>query len=264
MRGQNHIVFICKVRQEFIAAFLRLYREHIHRSARNMTGIQMLLQRVQIRYETAGQIDENRILLHMGELVLTEETGIGLAAIDMQSDHIGLLEQLVQRGATVSIAHGKLLFDVVEHHTHAKRLGDDGKLGADIAVADDTERLASHLVGAGSGLIPHAMLHVMGVRGNAAHQADDIADDQFHHGAGVRIWSIEYGDAMLARIVKIDLIGTYAEASDRGERRTGIDDLAGHAGFGSDTQEVNAFQSVDEFVFVESAFEALDFEAVVT
>ena len=55
----------------------------------------MLLQRVQIRHETAGQIDENRILLHMGELVLTEETGIGLAAIDMQGDHIGLLKQLV-------------------------------------------------------------------------------------------------------------------------------------------------------------------------
>lgn len=34
----------------------------------------------------------------------TEETGIGLAAIDMQCDHIGLFEQFVQRGATMGIA----------------------------------------------------------------------------------------------------------------------------------------------------------------
>ena len=164
----------------------------------------------------------------------------------------------------MGIAHGKLLFNVVEHHAHAKCLGDDGKLRSDIAVADDAERLASHFMRAGSRLVPHTVLHMMGVRRNAAHQANDVADNQFHHGASVGIWGIEHGDAVLARIVEIDLIGADAEATDSRERRTCVDDFAGHAGFGANAQQINVFQGVDEFIFVEGAPEALDFEAVVT
>ena len=141
---------------------------------------------------------------------------------------------------------------------------DDGKLRSDIAVADDAERLASHFMRAGSRLVPHTVLHMMGVRGNAAHQANDVADNQFHHGASVGIWGIEHGDAVLARIVEIDLIGADAEAADGRERRTCVDDFAGHAGFGANAQQINVFQGVDEFIFVEGAPEALDFEAVVT
>ena len=55
---------------------------------------------------------------------------------------------------------------------------------------------------------------MMGVRRNAAHQANDVADNQFHHGTSVGIWGIEHGDAVLARIVEIDLIGADAEAAD--------------------------------------------------
>ena len=43
-----------------------------------------------------------------------------------------------------------------------------------------------------------------------------------------------------------------------------VDDFAGHAGFGANAQQINVFQGVDEFIFVEGAPEALDFEAVVT
>ena len=64
---------------------------------------------------------------------------------------------------------------------------------------------------------------------------------------------IEHGDAVLARIVEIDLIGADAEAADGRERRTCVDDFAGHAGFGANAQQINVFQGVDEFIFVEGA-----------
>ena len=88
------------------------------------------------------------------ELVFAEESRVRLASIHMKRDHIGLFQQFVERVATVGVAHGELLFNVVEQHAHAKRLGDDGKLGADVAVADDAERLASDLMGAGGRTYP--------------------------------------------------------------------------------------------------------------
>ena len=114
----------------------------------------------------------------------------------------------------MGVAHGELLFNVIEQHAHAKRLGDDGKLGADVAVADDAERLASDLMGAGGGLIPHAVLHMMRMCRNTAQQADDVTADQLHPGAGVRIRCVEHGDATLAGMCQIDLIGADAEAAD--------------------------------------------------
>ena len=85
---------------------------------------------------------------------------------------------------------------------------------------------------AGSGLVPQAMAHVMRVGGNAAHQADDVADHQFHHGTGVGIRGVEHADAMLARIIEIHLIGADAEASDRGQGRASVDDRCGHGRLG--------------------------------
>ena len=74
---------------------------------------------------------------------------------------------------------------------------------------------------------------------------------------------IEHGDAVLARIVEIDLIGADAEAADGRERRTCVDDFAGHAGFGANAQQINVFQASMSSSSLRRP-EALDFEAVVT
>ena len=95
------------------------------------------------------------------------------------------------------------------------------------------------------------------------HQADDVADDQFHHGSSVRIRGVEDGDAVLACVFKIHLIGADTEASDGGERRTRVDDLAGHTCLGSDAEQVDALQSVDQLVFAQGSLEAFHLEAMV-
>ena len=179
-----------------------------------MAGIEVLLQSSQIGDETARKVNENRVLLHVGELVFAEESGVRLAAIHVQGHGIGLFQQFVEGVATVGIAQCQFLLNVVEHHAHAEGLGQYRQLGADVAVADDAEGLASHFMRTGSGLVPQAMLDVMRVCGNAAHQADDVADHQFHHGTGVGVGSVEHGDATLAGMCQIDLIGADAEAAD--------------------------------------------------
>ena len=146
MRRQNHIVLIGQRRGERIAGLLGLDGEYVHGRAGKMPGIKMPFQRIKVGDEAAGQVDEDCILLHVGKLVVTEKADVRLAPIDMQGDHVGLFQQLVERAAAMGIAHGELLFDVVEHHTHTESLGDDGKLGADIAITDDAQRLAAYLM----------------------------------------------------------------------------------------------------------------------
>ena len=181
----------------------------------------------------------------------------------MQGHRIGLLQQFVKGLATVGVAHRQLLLDIVEHDAHAQSLRQHGQLRADIAVSDDAQGLAANLMGAGSGLVPQAMAHVMRVGGNAAHQADDVADHQFHHGTGVGIRGVEHADAMLARIIEIHLIGADAEASDRGQGRACVDDRCGHGRLGPYAEQAHAVKRLDEFLLAQGALARLHFETVI-
>ena len=102
------------------------------------------------------------------------------------------------------------------------------------------------------------------VRGDAAHQADDVANDQFHHGTGIRIRRVEHGDAALARVVEIDLVGADAEAADRGQVGTGVDHLASDIRLGANAQQINTFERVDELILAQSALERFHFKTVVS
>ena len=199
----------------------------------------------------------------MRELVLTEETGIGLAAVHVKRHDVGLFQQLVQGFATLGVAQGELFLQIVEHHAHTERLGQHRKLRADIAVADDAQGLAADLVGAAGGLIPHAVLHMMRMCRNTAQQADDVTDDQLHHGAGVRIRCVEHGDAMRAGIVEIDLIGADAEAADGAEVRSCVDDLPRDGRLGSHAKQIDAIKRFDELVLAQSALHGGDGESVI-
>ena len=85
----------------------------------------------------------------------------------------------------MGVAQCELLLDVVEHHAHAQRFRQYRQLGTDVAVSDDAQRLAAHLMRTGGRLVPQAVLDVMRMRRDATHQADDVANHQFHNGTGV-------------------------------------------------------------------------------
>ena len=54
----------------------------------------------------------------------------------------------------MGVAQCELLLDVVEHHAHAQRFRQYGQLGTDVAVSDDAQRLAAHLMRTGGRLVP--------------------------------------------------------------------------------------------------------------
>ena len=64
-------------------------------------------------------------------------------------------------------------------------------------------------------------------------------------------------------VFEIHLVGANAEAADRGERRTRVDDLAGHTGLGTDAEQVDTFQRINQLVLAQGSLEALDLEAMV-
>ena len=74
----------------------------------------------------------------------------------VQAHHVGLGQQLVEGVGGLDVAVAQLVGVVVVDHAHAHGLGQHGELGADVAVADDAERLAAHLVGADRALVPAA------------------------------------------------------------------------------------------------------------
>ena len=116
---------------------------------------------------------------------------------------------------------------------------------------------------AGGRLVPHALLHVVRVRGDAAHQADDVADHQLDDRTGVGVRRVEHGDAVLAGVVEVDLVGADAEASDGGQRGAGVDHLAGHAGLGANAEQAHAVKRFDQLVLAQSSLEGFHFEAMV-
>src|SRR3712207_9126669 len=65
-----------------------------------------------------------------------------------QGDDVGLGQQLAQRRDGAGVAVRQLAGAVVVDHPHAEGLGQHRELAADVAVADDAQRPAAHLVAA--------------------------------------------------------------------------------------------------------------------
>ena len=95
---------------------------------------------------------------------------------------------------------------------------------ADIAVADDAERLAADLVAAVGRLVPAARHGRRPSAEDPAQQHDDLADHQLGHAAGVGERRVEDRDAAAARGVEVDLVGADREAADRDQPVGGLED----------------------------------------
>ena len=115
-------------------------------------------QRVEIDHGAAAVVDQERARLHRAQLLLADHAG-GLRRLGhMQADDVALRQQLLQLLDRLGIAMAELVGAVVKDHAHANGFGERRELRADIAVADDAERLAADLVAAGRRLVPAAVM----------------------------------------------------------------------------------------------------------
>ena len=163
----------------------------------------------------------------------------------MERDHVGGFEQRFERGHGARVAERQLHFDVVEHHLHAQRFGQHAHLRADVAVADDAQRLAARLAGTGGGLDPLAAMGGGVAPGDAAHQQHDFGQHQLGHAAGVRERRVEDRDAAILRGFQIHLVGADAKAADGGEVARRFEHAARQLCGGADADDVSVARRFD-------------------
>ena len=127
------------------------------------------------------------------------------------------------------------------------------QLGADVAVADDAERAAAHLVGALGGLVPHAVVHQRVLLRQPPGERDDLGDRQLDDGAGVGERRVEHRDAAPGRGGQVDLVRADAERADGEQVGRGLEHALGDMGLGADAKQADAPELLDELVLAEGA-----------
>ena len=139
-----------------------------------MLRLQRRHQRVDIHDRTPSGIDQMGTRLHPRQLFGADHPKSPRRFRNMQGHHVGEVQEGVQRWQCLNIAQRQLGLDVVKHHPHPQRLGQQSDLGTDVAVADDTQAFTAHLVGTGGGLDPAAAMDRGITLGNTAHQQHDF------------------------------------------------------------------------------------------
>ena len=215
---------------ELVAPALRLVGEDVDGRPGDVPGFDVAPQRGVVDHEPAGQVEEQRPRPHRGELGLAEEAAVAVAPVHVQGDGLHRLQQLGQGRAAPRVADGQLVGDVVEVHRHAQVLGQHGQLGADVAVADDAEPAAAHLVAAGGRLVPGARVHLGVLLRQPPGQGDDLGQRELDHAARVGERRVEHRDPAPARRGQVDLVDADAERADRDQVRGLVQDPRGDLG----------------------------------
>jgi len=145
MGRQDHVLEPLKRRGERTVVPGRLFRKHVQAGASEVSAPERLGEGADIDDEAAGQIQKESALFHHAKLALAEELVVVCAAIDVDSDDVGPLQEILERTAFSRVSKREPFDDVVviDIETHGFRK--NGELGADIAVSHDPELLAADL-----------------------------------------------------------------------------------------------------------------------
>ena len=176
----------------------------------------------------------------------------------MQGNDVAHAQQVVQVADLGGVAQRQLGDHVVEEHLHAHGFGHYRQLGADGAVTDDAELLATNLEGVGRRLDPAAAVAGGVLLRDAAQQQDGLAQHQLGYRTGVRVGRVEYRDATLAGRIQVNLVGADAEAAHRNQLLGAVEDLGGQLGARADADEVSVGDLLFQLVIGQCAFEVLD------
>jgi hypothetical protein len=169
----------------------------------------------------------------------------------VQRHRLGALEQLLQTAAGAGIAQRKLVLQVVEQHSHAQGLGQDGQLAPDVAVADDAQRAAADLVAAGCRFVPDSGVQCPVAVDQPPSQADDLCDRQLYDAAGVGVGGVEHRYPGGGRRNEVDLIGADAECADSSKTWVPAQDVRRHLRLRPDAQQLDPGQGLHQVLVVQ-------------
>ena len=216
-----------------------------------MLGFQGNRQRIEIDHRAACIVDEIAARLHQRDLALADHAMRRRGLGHMQRDDIALGQQRIERLRRLHVAIVQLVDVIVIDDAHAERFGKHGKLAADVAVADDAERLAAHFAAADGGFIPAARVRRNRFRKYTAIEHDDFGNRQFGDAARIRERCIEYRYTTAAGRIEIDLIGADRKTPDCRRPLGRIQYVRGDLRARADAEHAYIFESMKQFVFVE-------------
>ena len=211
VRREQHVGKANERRLELALVALRFHRKHVDGRPQNVLRFQRRCQRIDIHHRATRGIDQEAAAFHFRNAGRVHHVLRRRRFGHVQTHHIRPGQQLVQGGQLAGIAQGQLGFDVIEHHAHAHVLGHQADLGADVAIADDAQRLAAHLERIGGTLHPAALVQQGVLLGNAPHQHDDLGQHQLGHAARIGERRIEHRHPAPCRCLQRNLVGAYTE-----------------------------------------------------
>ena len=137
---------------EALPAAGRLVRKNIDGGAAEVAAAKRLGQGVDVDDLAPGGVDEHAPGLICASSAPPIIPRVSAVAGTCRLTTSATPSSSARRRGRPGVAERQLVDDVVVEHPHADRLGQHRELRADVAVADDAERLAAHLVGAGFAL----------------------------------------------------------------------------------------------------------------
>ena len=242
--------------------FGRLFDEHVEGCAGDMPAVERGAQRNFIHQSAAGAVDDAHALFGLGQVFRREDVAGLRGERSVQGDEIGARQELVEFDLFDS-DFGRALGAqkrVVGDHPHSQSDAARGGDRADVAAADDAERLAGELHAHEAILLPLARLRrdvcSRDLPGEREHERDRVL------GRGDRVAERRVHDDHAARCGgrNVDVVDADAGPADDLQSGRALQQFGGDLGRRPDRQTVVFADDLGEFVLVQPWFD-VDFDA---
>ena len=214
--------------------------EHVQRGARDMARIERVLERGLVDQPAACAVDDTHALLGLGQIFAAQYVAGLVGQRRVQRDEVGLRQQRVEIG--LFHAHFDGAFRRQERvkgddlHFQAQRAAGDDR--ADIARADQAQRLAGDFHAHEAVFRPQALLGLRIGFGNLARQREDQRDGMFSGGDRVAERRVHDDHALGRGVGDVDIVDADASAANDLEVGGGVENVLGHLGRGPDGKAV--------------------------
>ena len=132
-----------KLRERVVGAGW-LFVKHVGAVAADLAGLQCGGDVVGVDDFTAGAVENEHALLHLGDVLGTDQVAGLRGQVGVEREVVGGREDFVHRGSTLHvILRGELIvpIEVEADYLHAEGAGADGDFLTNAAHTDDTDRL---------------------------------------------------------------------------------------------------------------------------
>src|SRR5690554_3310848 len=246
VRGQDAVVEFAQRRYKLFVVGLGLNREYVDCCTQQFAGTQRIGQSVDIHHGTAGSVHQDATRLHLCKLLGLKHVFGRRSFRYVQGNHIGNVQQFLQRAHLRGVTDRQLGNHVVEIDIHTQAFGQHAELGADVAVTDDAQLLATDFVAVLGGLDPLTPMRLGVLFRHATQQQDGLGQNQLGYGTGVGERCVENGNTTAGCSLQVYLVGANAETAHSHQLLGSFKYFLGQLGARPDTDEVRIGNLLDQ------------------